>query len=329
MELREALSPMYYFSKLFAQMSYKFDTETNTYRIDYRAVVYGLTAAFATVYLFLTKGKDDLKVIEEDDQNSVSDLSNVLDFYSSVTNQTVIIVLNCVYVRKLIRLLTNLDQIDKQMNQLIITPINNQKLFIMCCWGIVIVLFEFNATFWPDITFFLRNGVVSYLISSYVPIIVSGVFKFQFFIYVYIITDRMRLLCEFLKQLEFKLDHHTLALHQASDLSKHSENLSFTQHFVEAIEKVHVIHQKLCDAYKEVNVIYSMPLLLNVISAFSENLTDLYYCYLLISEYTYSYKSMVDLYFTVQWCFMQISELIVIATICHKAHIQVQTFCVA
>lgn len=327
MELHKGLSPVYYFSKIFGQSSYKLDKKTNTYRIDYIALVYNSLIAFGCFYLFVTT-TFELNELEEDDGYTVSKASSLLDFYSGVINQTLAICFSCFYVRKLIRLLTDLEYIDKQITQLF-GPIDRMHIFKKCCWALFVLMLEFNITFWSDFYFLMKStDSKSYLFLSYIPVLATGTYKVQFYIYVQLITDRIKYLCNYLMEMEQKLNVSYAYNDRNKDLSKIFISNPNVNQFQFAIENIHKLHQKLCEAYESVNEMYGLQILLNVITVFSQNLTDLYYCYKVLTEtFGKNFRNrpscIADLFLTAQWCFVQLLEIVIMAYVCDKAHKQV------
>lgn len=79
-------------------------------------------------------------------------------------------------------------------------------------------------------------------------------------------------------------------------------------------------HNELCNLCKLVNAVYGTQNFLMVLSTFSICITQFYYCYDQGLD-----SDLVDIFFTLQWGFLQLIEVFTLAFICEKVQIKISS----
>ncbi|NP_001137601.1 gustatory receptor isoform X1 [Tribolium castaneum] len=236
----------------------------------------------------------------DNDGESISLASGWLDLYLGITIQTLGIISNCINAKQITIFFDKIQRIDKQFG-LLGYSINYRRISIFVNLAILGVFGEFVLVFVPDYVFFVENEPILYLIFSYCPIVTTGIIKIQFATCAHLILQRVN--------------------HVKKILEKETQTVAFPKdnHFLALLDIVHGVHNELCNLCQVANSIYGFQNFLFVLSTFSICITQFYYCY----DSGFNSDNLTDVYFTLQWAFLQILEILALAYLCDKVQLKI------
>ncbi|XP_063922048.1 gustatory and pheromone receptor 32a-like [Zophobas morio] len=303
LNIDSSVSELFVVSKLFGLMPIEKQKNSQVYTHSFFCIIYGIIVSTILFFGFLYLGED---VMIQYDSNTVSDASGWLDLYSGTVTQTLGMIMNCINAKKLALFFNKIVRIDKQFD-LLQKQIDHTQVhvFIRAAFGIVAA--EFCITLIPEYFLFIKDESILYLFCSYFPILTTGLLKVQFTTCVYIILQRT-------KNVEVVLE----GIEKSASMRKIVVLKTSNDCFVSRVELLHGIQNDLCKLCQIINEIYGLQNFLIVLSTFAICITEIYFCY---SEGLNS-ENFASVYFSLQWAFLQLVEMILLAFFCDSVTTQ-------
>lgn len=219
----ESILPLHLIGKALALNPIKFDSNAQKFEICKYSfafcLIFGLITTFFISYLV-----EHAKLNEQAGSNTISQASFWFDLYAGIFIQLTGIILSCINARITSKLLTQMIHIDQFINKLG-SEVSHKSAFYLSLGGFSFILIEFLITAIPDYIFFYTPSQTKLVLTiSYITIIINGIIKLQFVVFIYLVYTRFKSVNGILKQIHKRIVSNNITV-SVLNLSEHFDKV--------------------------------------------------------------------------------------------------------